>query len=1079
MSVDPVSLGVTLALNAANMALTASQKIEGPRLDNLQVTTASYGTPMNYFKGTRRFDGVSCFWKEDLREVKRRRKTKGGKYNEYTYYGTWAVAICDHEIDAVTRIWFDRNLVYDATSGGPITPFGGLENITSYMRIYLGTADQEPDSRMSATIDALYGADSTPAYRGVAYIVFEDLPLEKLGNRLPQVSVEAVTAGGPEYPYDERDTTEKPFRLWGMTYSPDYSRVMWGTGNHYEIWDVASRSLMIEGDFDPGGQGAATTYGVNAAGTIYTIIPTPSSSFPPDEIYQYAADGVGAGTLLASLGSAWAESCQVLTAGNGFEYLALRPYGPISTLAYYDFTLHDLVVDANIGWTPSGWCVDSYGDIWVAGAVYSNSTPQTTLYIKRVIDTGVRPGSLGYAEITGMPGTVDFGKVHLYHYDDHFVVAWDFSSLHIIDDETLTLTSSRTIGLDVYMTAKQFAWVRPGASSIWLNNGGVGPAMEISSADLSTIRTLETNLWSGLSEDGFIYDPVNHALIATRQSGIYPNVRWLFLDRASGDGVTLRTIVEDVADRCGLVVADDIDATALDQTVQGYSWVQGSGKAILEPLLEVYDSEARPHDFTLQFQKRNQTSLATIPVTDMGAGGGVRYEIARTLDTDLPQVVNFTFADVAADQQENSVPAKRHGSAVDSARSLAIDLTTWATDVDDARQKAERHLRRQWYEAEKVGNALTRAYTKLEPGDVYTLTLDDISRACKLKVLEFGANGVLTCDWVRYAPAIATATALPGADGDGLVTPVIEAVGYTKGLVLDVPLAKDADEGLIVYLSAGPYSDDLPWPGATFYESADGVDYEDEFGSVASNETATWGYTDGVLADALPEVWDRASTLSVTIKSGELTSVTEAEAMAGANLFLIGDELVNVVTCTLTAPGVYTLSTMLRGRRGTEWATGDHAAGETVVLMSETVRQTMGASDLSVLAYYKAITNGGTAGLPQSLTYSGASLKPYSVAHLDVEESGGDLVATWVRRTRIGGAWRDYEDASLGEGSEAYIGQILNGSGAVIRTFSGLTSPTLTYTAAQQSTDSNAGVTLRVYQVSATVGNGFPADIAI
>jgi len=47
-------------------------------------------------------------------------------------------------------------------------------------------------------IEAIEGAGQTPAYRGTAYIVFEDLPLDAFGNRLPQLSFEVVRAGSDE-----------------------------------------------------------------------------------------------------------------------------------------------------------------------------------------------------------------------------------------------------------------------------------------------------------------------------------------------------------------------------------------------------------------------------------------------------------------------------------------------------------------------------------------------------------------------------------------------------------------------------------------------------------------------------------------------------------------------------------------------------------------------------------------------------------------------------------------------------------------------------------------------------------------
>jgi hypothetical protein len=128
---------ITIAMTAANMALTASRKIEGPRLDDVKSTGADYGTPLYMLWGMRRLE-VPIFWAEDLREVKRRRKTKGGKFNEYTYYGTWAVAVAGHEIAAIRRIWFDTHLVYDLSGAGPVTPFdfGSTGDISESIAIY-------------------------------------------------------------------------------------------------------------------------------------------------------------------------------------------------------------------------------------------------------------------------------------------------------------------------------------------------------------------------------------------------------------------------------------------------------------------------------------------------------------------------------------------------------------------------------------------------------------------------------------------------------------------------------------------------------------------------------------------------------------------------------------------------------------------------------------------------------------------------------------------------------------------------------------------------------------------------------
>lgn len=202
MSIDPVSIAIVVALNAATMAITASQTIEGPRLEDLSVTVADYGTPLPNFVGSRRIE-TPVFYAEPIKETKRKRKGKGGKYREYTYSGTFAVMVADHEIESISRVWLDRRLAYDVDDLGNISDSLDARN---YMRFYYGTSTQDPDERMLATIEAEEGVGTCPAYLDVSYIFFEELPLEVFGNRFPASSVEAnrnipVPAYGFNTPY--------------------------------------------------------------------------------------------------------------------------------------------------------------------------------------------------------------------------------------------------------------------------------------------------------------------------------------------------------------------------------------------------------------------------------------------------------------------------------------------------------------------------------------------------------------------------------------------------------------------------------------------------------------------------------------------------------------------------------------------------------------------------------------------------------------------------------------------------------------------------------------------------------------
>src|SRR6202000_1820617 len=65
-----------------------------------------------------------------------------------------------------------------------------------------------------------------------------------------------------------------------------------------------------------------------------------------------------------------------------------------------------------------------------------------------------------------------------------------------------------------------------------------------------------------------------------------------------------------------------------------------------------------------------------------------------------------------------------------------------------------------------------------------------------------------------------------------------------------------------------------------------------------------------------------------------LSSCTQIDLLNGANAALLGNEILQFQTATLTGPGLYTLSNLLRGRRGTETTTGAHAIGESFVVLT-------------------------------------------------------------------------------------------------------------------------------------------------
>lgn len=162
---------------------------EGPQLGDARVQVSTYGNPIPKAFGRVRMAGNVMWLKGNKKDEVRMQDEVGGKgfgggttVFSYAYFATFAVLFTqsDPEATSFTRIWMNKKLVYDV-NGFPIWKYP-----TADVRFYLGTSTQLPDQ----AIEAEKGVDSTPAFRGYTYVVFENLPLKDFANALPFVEVE-------------------------------------------------------------------------------------------------------------------------------------------------------------------------------------------------------------------------------------------------------------------------------------------------------------------------------------------------------------------------------------------------------------------------------------------------------------------------------------------------------------------------------------------------------------------------------------------------------------------------------------------------------------------------------------------------------------------------------------------------------------------------------------------------------------------------------------------------------------------------------------------------------------------------
>ena len=157
----------------------------GPRLSGLKLGSSSEGTPLPRVYGRARLPG-QLIWATRFKERKEKIKQgsgknvaaaaggKSGKAIKYTYFANVAYAICEGPVHRLGRIWADGK---------------ELKKKKFDISLHSGSETQQPDS----LIENKENGDA-PAYRGTAYVVFKNMPLEQFGNRLPQLNFEVLRA---------------------------------------------------------------------------------------------------------------------------------------------------------------------------------------------------------------------------------------------------------------------------------------------------------------------------------------------------------------------------------------------------------------------------------------------------------------------------------------------------------------------------------------------------------------------------------------------------------------------------------------------------------------------------------------------------------------------------------------------------------------------------------------------------------------------------------------------------------------------------------------------------------------------
>jgi Putative phage tail protein len=1015
---------------------------EGPRLNDLRVQASTYGVGIPIVGGTVKMAG-NLIWCGGIREITTESQEEVGKgggqdvtTKTYSYIVSFAIGLCKGPIGGIRRIWADGELIFDANnvdlnSIAVSTPLGG-------MTIYPGDEAQLPDG----TIESYQGVGNVPAHRGMAYAVFADADVTKWG-RIPNLEFEVLSSG----------TTSIPSRI-----------------------AVSSAAATHQGYYQDGLYYTSRTTIVEGGGTSSTV----------DEVWTPA------GALISSV----TKTSTFYFSPYAFGGITGRFKGNVPGLCYQFFSTNPATIvrfngdgtDDTVSWQfpamyyfggsyGSPRYLQKIGDVCLTA--FQTTSTTMLLQFRKWDDASDMPQPGPFKEVTLSADFNDFAMSSICSWGEHFflvnphsggvlgqsVKKYDTSGA-LVDSWTLTglgslENGSATVCGDLVVARHGLAY-SPYAWVIRLIPGGT----------FEEVNELTSSAYG----DTGSYQIPSETLAWNVKDAV------ILIPSITSGTTTLSAVVTAFALEAGLSAAD-IDVSALTDTINGY--VIGrpmTARAAIEILQKAFFFDGVESDGKIKFVKRGGASAVTIPAADLGAtepnsDAGDLVSIERGDETEAPRQIVVSFWNKDGSYSQATEYARR--LVVRSVESVFETLPLVLSPNDGARI-ADVLLYAAHMARTRVKWATGREYAKYEPTDVVTLTSDTMAYLVRiLKRTDSGAR----IEWEgQLDDAPAYSSSAPGATVQTDDT-TLATSGPAILELMDIPILRDMDDNAGFYAAMTGVLGG--WHGGVLFGSADDVDFA-QLGAVSQ------GAAIGVATSALGNfqggnVFDELSTVTVQLTGGSLSSATEAAVCGGSNWALLGSEIIAFKNATLVTGTTYRLTGMLRGRFGTESGMTTHVSGERFVLLlpAGMIRPDRPASELNVSRYYRGVSYGQAVSSATSKAFANscAGLKPLPGVYLrGFRNASSDLSITWVRRTRVGGDWRDFVDASLGETTESYEVDIRNaGNTATLRTIASST-PSVTYTAAQQTTDfgsPQSSINVRVYQLSSVVGRGFPVSGAI
>jgi len=514
------------------------------------------------------------------------------------------------------------------------------------------------------------------------------------------------------------------------------------------------------------------------------------------------------------------------------------------------------------------------------------------------------------------------------------------------------------------------------------------------------------------------------------------------------------SVVSEICERAGIpswaIDLYGLEGISVDGFYMDNSYAAFSG---LQSLSRVFMFDPSNWDAKLRFIPRGGEIVAELTSSDLIDDGEEIEKLARRDSLSIARVYHLSYFDVDGGLNPDIQSSDRSFDA--RSKSEVSTETTVIMNADDAaRVVAINHKtvieeQRGTYEF-----SLPDSYLYLVPGKCLNLNGE------RLRISEIEINDGYQHYVCQYDRQSAYTSSVLGNPVYMPSTPPSLVIGDTVLYFIDSHIIKDSDDRLGYYVAVSGTTTN--WKGALVELSTDGGQtYNESYAGDAESTSGVLTAGCGIHAREFPDESNKF-TVQLTRSDMEIEDATLAQMMSKTNLAIVGNELINFGSVDEVSAGVWDVSYLLRGRKGS--AITNHATGERFVLLKRQAMYFIEADlfNLNRQLTFRVTSLGKSSSTVQTVSFTGQSQTEQAPSYLSAYRDGGNVVISWQGVGKLGGS------TSIAMG-QYFTGYRVTINGAPQDT----TDKTLTVT------DPSGSVTISVSQINSITGAGPETTVTI